>query len=262
MPQIVYNRDAIYGVPGQPFSSAFTDVIESRPALSAIPFGSLVELVVSGGIEYVQLAQDTHGNWATALLLGSRCFPTPACEHWRSPRSPVHGHIRKRAVRRERDGACRGRGLVWVLTDGSAAWGGNTWPSLGAVNVWHSSDGTHNQGVAHHCANTQTTSGQEIDAALLDHHRSLFGPRADLHQRVERGGFRRHRGTQRTGVDLRHENASSPAVRAVPPRHGGLEVDAYARQLLAFPEEEAVAVGSATYFAARRRARPEDPAGL
>ena len=56
-------------------------------------------------------------------------------------------------------------GTIYVLTDSAteqASWA-NPWPSLGAINVWHSSDGSHFQGVFTQLA-ASAVSGAEIDA--------------------------------------------------------------------------------------------------
>ena len=39
MPQLYYNLNPGIAVPGMPFSPATSNVVESRPALVAIPFG-------------------------------------------------------------------------------------------------------------------------------------------------------------------------------------------------------------------------------
>lgn len=161
MPQTAYNRDAVYGVPGQPFSSNAPDVIESRPALVAIQFGVLLEIVISNSIECVQPVQDVHSAWATATIFGVSVFD-PAREQALPAISPSTGLPGTTQYAIGEQVPVMRKGLIWVLTDGSAAWSGTKWPYLSAPNVWHSSDGTHNQGVFTMAA-TVTTAGQEID---------------------------------------------------------------------------------------------------
>lgn len=165
MPQTGYNLEPGIAVPGMPFSLSGSDVIEARPALVAIPFGVLVEIVVSGGIEYVQPVQDLTGSpWTAAKLYGVSVYD-PAREQ-AIPSLGANVGINGLAgyAANEMVPVMR-RGCIYVQTDGAAAWaaGGTSWPSLGAVNVHHSSDGTHAQGVFTMLAQV-TTAGNEIDA--------------------------------------------------------------------------------------------------
>jgi hypothetical protein len=164
MPQTVYNRDAVFGIPGQPFSSGFADWIESRPALTAmnINFGTLVELVVVSGKEYVQMVQSaTTGGTAFAKAFGVSMYD-PAREQALPALSPSTGIAGNAFYAPGEPVPIMRRGTIWVLTDGAAAWSGALWPSLGAVNAWHSSTGVDLQGVFTMKA-AQTTAGHEID---------------------------------------------------------------------------------------------------
>jgi hypothetical protein len=166
MPQLYYNLEPVIGVPGMPFSPATSNVVESRPALVPIPFGVALELVVSGGIEYVQPLQDA-GTTSSFLpaLYGVSIFD-PAREQ-ALPTLGVNpggittytGYLAGEMVPVMRSGT------IYVLTDSAteqASWA-NAWPSLGAVNVWHSSTGANFQGVFTQLA-ASATSGAEIDA--------------------------------------------------------------------------------------------------
>ena len=165
MPQTAYNLEPVTGVPGMPFSPASSDVVESRPALVAIPFGIAVELVVSGGVEYIQPLKDaTVGGSFAPALFGVSIFD-PAREQAIPDLGVNPGGISSSA------GYAAGEmvpvmrsGKIYVLTDAAtqlANWTAS-WPSLGQVTVWHSSNGTHAQGVFS-MVGVSTTSGAEID---------------------------------------------------------------------------------------------------
>ena len=166
MPQTSYTLEPVIGVPGMPFSPATSNVVESRPALVAIPFGVAVELVVSGGIEYVQPLSDA-GTTSSFLpaLYGVSIFD-PAREQALPVLGVNPGGIQTATgyAANEMVPVMRS-GTIYVLTDSAtqqASWA-NPWPSLGAVNVWHSSDASHFQGVFTMLAASATT-GAEIDA--------------------------------------------------------------------------------------------------
>ncbi len=168
MPQVAYNLEPIVGVPGMPFSPAGSNVVESRPALlsAGVAFGTAVELVVSGGVEYVQQLQDS-GTTSSFLpaLLGVAVWD-PA----REQALPVQGGTSSSGIQTYSGYAqyemvpVMRSGTIYVQTDSvtqQASWA-NAWPSLGQVLVWHSSDGTHAQGVFTMLAASATT-GAEID---------------------------------------------------------------------------------------------------
>jgi hypothetical protein len=166
MPQTAYNLEPVIAVPGMPFSPAASNVVETRPALSAIPFGVGVELVVQNGIEYIQPLQDsgTTSSFVPALY-GISIFD-PAREQVIPTLGVNPGGIQTAAAYAAGEMVPVLRsGTIYVQTDSSinqASWG-SAWPSLGAVNVWHSSDGSHSQGVFTMLV-ASATSGAEIDA--------------------------------------------------------------------------------------------------
>jgi hypothetical protein len=166
MPQTHYNLEPPIAVPGMRFSPAPSDVIESRPALVACPFGVAVEIALVNGIEYVQPLQDT-GTTTTFLpkLYGAVIFD-PAREQALATPGVNPGGISGVAqyAAGETVPVLRS-GCMYVLTDSAteqASWA-NPWPSLGAVNVWHSSTGANFQGVFTQLAPSATV-GAEIDA--------------------------------------------------------------------------------------------------
>jgi hypothetical protein len=164
MPQTSYNLEPVFGVPGMPFSPASSDVVESRPAYAAIPFGVAVELVVVAGIEYVQPLQDstTGGSFAPALF-GVSVWD-PAREQALPALSPTTGISTYTGYLANEMVPVMRSGLIWVLTDSAtqqASWAAG-WPSLGQVKVWHSSTGANFQGVFTMLA-VSATAGAEID---------------------------------------------------------------------------------------------------
>jgi hypothetical protein len=167
-PQTAYNIEPPIAVPGMPFSPASSNVVESRPALVFVPFGVAVELVVSGGIEYVQPLQDSGtGGSFTPAFYGVSIFD-PAREQALPSLGVNPGGVAGPA------GYAAGEmvpvmrsGTVHVQTDGEASSWAATWPSLGQVRVWHSSTGASQsfgpaQGVFTMLA-VSTTAGAEID---------------------------------------------------------------------------------------------------
>ena len=165
MPQLRYNLEPVIAVPGMPFSPATSNVVESRPALVAIPFGVAVELVVQGGIEYVQPLSDsgTGGSFLPALF-GVSIFD-PAREQSLPVLGVNPGGIQTSAgYAAEEMVPIMRSGTIYVVTDSAteqASWA-SAWPSLGQVSVWHSSDGSHFQGVFS-MLSVSATSGAEID---------------------------------------------------------------------------------------------------
>jgi hypothetical protein len=163
MPQTQYNLDPIIGVPGMPFSPASSDVVESRPAAVFVPPGVAVELVIVNGAECVQPLQDagTAGSFTPALY-GVSIYD-PAREQAIPSLGVNPGGIDGKA------GYAAGEmvpvmrsGRIYVQTDANASTWAAAWPSLGQVSVWHSSDGTHAQGVFTMLA-ASATAGAEID---------------------------------------------------------------------------------------------------
>jgi hypothetical protein len=162
MAQLSYSFDAIRAQPGMPFDMEVSnrDVV-SVIASENIPFGSFCELK-SGYASLAYLAQDatTGGSFAPESIgiamfnaLGVEesyvPFPVPAT----GAGSTAVGWLKGMKVPFMR------RGRIWVLGDaGGAAL------NYGNINVWHSSDGTHAQGVFTFTA-VSATAGAEIDIA-------------------------------------------------------------------------------------------------
>jgi hypothetical protein len=164
-PQLNYNIEPTIAVPGMRFSPAYSDVIESRPALVPIPFGVAVEIVVSGGVEYVQPLQDsTTGGSFLPALFGVAIYD-PAREQALPSLGVNPGGITTYTgyLANEMVPVLRA-GCIYVLTDSAtqqASWAA-AWPSLGQVKVWHSSTGANFQGVFTMLA-VSSTAGSEID---------------------------------------------------------------------------------------------------
>jgi hypothetical protein len=153
---------AIPGMPYDPSSVASGDVV-SIVAGVVIPFGVLCEL--SGG--KLQPVQDTNANWpptgtaagtslvgislqgGIAVEQGYLTPPVPASTAGSTSSGWPVGFIVP--VMR--------RGRIWMSYDNTG-----TATAIGSVNVWHSSDGTHAQGVATFAA-TATTAGAEVSTA-------------------------------------------------------------------------------------------------
>ena len=165
MPQLNYNLEPLIGMPGMPFSPATSNVVESRPAYVAVPFGVAVELVVVAGVEYVQPLQDsgTTSSFLPALYGVSMWDPA------REQSLPVQG-VNPGGIQTYSGYAANEMvpvmrsGTIYVQTDSAteqASWA-NAWPSLGQVLVWHSSTGAHFQGVFTMLA-ASATAGAEID---------------------------------------------------------------------------------------------------
>ncbi len=165
MPQLYYNLEPIIGVPGMPFSPAQSNVVESRPALVAIPFGVAVEIVISNGAEFVQPLQDSGTTSSFLPALYGVSIYDPAREQSLPVLGVNPGGIQTAA------GYAAGEmvpvmrsGTIYVLTDSAteqSSWA-SAWPSLGQVSVWHSSTGANFQGVFTMLA-ASATAGAEID---------------------------------------------------------------------------------------------------
>jgi len=153
MPQLAVTSACVPGVPGMPFS-AWNDVrIRHYVAGAVIQPGTLCEVSSSKA----QAVQDA-GTGASFLptLLGVAMFD-PAMENsyvitGGTTEATFPGYQIKAMV------PFAYYGEVWVQCDVTTSW-----PDMGVVNVWHSSNGTFNQGVFTTTA-AQTTSHQEIDA--------------------------------------------------------------------------------------------------
>ncbi len=151
--QTTYNYRSNPAVAGMPFDTGDSaNEIRSYPAAVAVPFGVAVELTSTG----VQPAQTATTGAPPAKMIGISVYD-PAREQSYPPGSTgvsTTGYAVGEMV------PVLVRGSIWVQGDG-----GGTWPAtFGAVNVWHSSDGTHNQGVFTMTA-PATTAGAEIDTA-------------------------------------------------------------------------------------------------
>ncbi len=166
MPQTTYNLEPAIAVPGMRFSPAASDIVEARPALVPCPFGVAVEIIVSGGIEYIQPLQDTGTTSSFLPLLYGVVIYDPAREQALPVLGVNPGGIQTYAqyAAGEMVPVLR-QGCIYALTDSAteqSSWA-NPWPSLGAVNVWHSSTGANFQGVFTQLA-ASATAGAEIDA--------------------------------------------------------------------------------------------------
>lgn len=160
--QSQYNLSPIPGQPGQPLDNELSsqDVV-SAIALTVIPFGVVCELVSTGGKLFCQPLQDT-GTAGSFLpdYGGISMLDVAAVEQSYIPYAvPASGAGSSNA------GYPKGfavplmrRGRIFAQWDGLGAT-----KLIGSCNVWHSSDGTHNQGVISFTA-TATTAGAEIDA--------------------------------------------------------------------------------------------------
>lgn len=153
--QTTFNLNPGNGVPGQMFDDGPKEV-RAFPAAHDIQFGVLCEFVTVSGNREIQMVQDsgTTGSFTPNLAGISLYDPMHEQAYANLGATPGAGYWRKG----EMVPVLR-RGRVWVQFDN-----GGTWPEYATVNVWHSSDGTHNQGVFTMTA-TQTTAGAEIDAA-------------------------------------------------------------------------------------------------
>lgn len=153
--QTVYNLNPPIGLPGQKFDNGPMEV-RSFPAHTDIPFGQLCEFVTVSGNREIQVVQDagTAGSFLPVLAGVSLINPMHEQAYVNAGGTAGAGYWRKGEMV-----AVVRRGRVWAAFDG-----GGTWPEYAVVRVWHSSDGTHSQGVFTMTA-AATTAGAEIDLA-------------------------------------------------------------------------------------------------
>lgn len=149
MPQLNYNLRSIPGVPGGRYNPTFSDLIESYPAAAVVPFGVAVQLGTDNTVR--PLNTSTTGA-PPAKMVGCSLFD-PA----REQSYPYSASANNGAYQVGEMVPVLHRGSIYVLQDA-----GGTWTQLGTLNVWHSSDASHNQGVFTFTA-TQSTAGAEID---------------------------------------------------------------------------------------------------
>jgi hypothetical protein len=152
--QLAYTRDLVPGVPGMPYQDWNSLTIVSYPAGAVIQPGVAVELV--SGLLYPLKDAGTTTTFLPKMV-GVAMFDPVGGENSYPPATGTNvvsfaGYAVGQMVPVAR------KGQVWVQTDA-----GGTWPEFAAVNVWHSSDGTHNQGVFTMTA-PSATAGAEIDA--------------------------------------------------------------------------------------------------
>jgi hypothetical protein len=168
MGQTNYSLGPNPGVPGKVWdlSALRTGDIVSFVAGILIPFGVMVELNSTGKLQPVQ---DINANWpptgtvaGTSLAGVSVWDPEGVMQDFlgSAPTVPPTGGGSSTA------GYPKGfrvpvlrRGRIWVQYDNTG-----TATRIGAVNVWHSSDGTHAQGVFTFAA-PATTAGAEVSVA-------------------------------------------------------------------------------------------------
>ena len=162
MPQLSVSYGAIIAQPGMAFDAELSnrDVV-SVVAAENIPFGAYCELR-SG---YASLAYALRDSGTTSSFLpetiGIAMFDPLGVEQSYVPfavpnagaGSSAAGWLAGQKIPFMR------RGRIWVLADG-----GGTPLNYGAINVWHSSDGTHPRGVFTFTA-PSATPGAEIDVA-------------------------------------------------------------------------------------------------
>lgn len=153
--QLAYTRDLVPGLPGMPYSDWNDLFIVDGIAGAVIQPGVAVELI--SGLLYPLKDAGTTSSFLPAMV--GVALRDPAMENSYPPATGTNvvsfaGYQVGQPVP-----VCR-RGRVWVQTDN-----GGTWPDMAAVRVWHSSDGTHNQGVFTMTA-ASATAGAEIDLLL------------------------------------------------------------------------------------------------
>lgn len=162
MPQLSVSYGAIIAQPGMAFDAELSnrDVV-SVVASENIPFGSFCELRSGYASLAYPLQDSTTGGSFLPESIGIAMFDPLGVEQSYVPfavpntgaGSSAAGWLKGQRVPFMR------RGRIWVLGDGGGA------PlNYGKINVWHSSDASHLQGVFTFTA-TQTTAGAEIDIA-------------------------------------------------------------------------------------------------
>lgn len=151
--QTNFNVRPPMGLPGQWADDGLHDSLPF-PAHVAVPFGVLCEVVVVNGVEMCQPVQDTGTAGSFLPVLAGVSLYDPMREQSYLAAPAVGG-----AYKAGEMVPCARRGRVRVAFDN-----GGTWPTFAAVHVWHSSDGSHAQGVFTMTA-ASATSGAEIDTA-------------------------------------------------------------------------------------------------
>lgn len=159
-PQTSYSQNAIPGQPGQPYDSELSnqDIVDVVAGVN-IPFGTLCELNASG-LAVPVLDSTTGASFnpqVAGIALGGEFSVEQGYVPFTVPDvgtgSSASGWLKGQVVSFMR------RGRIWVLGDASG-----TSLRYGAINVHHSSDGTHLQGVFTFAA-VSATAGNEIDVA-------------------------------------------------------------------------------------------------
>lgn len=176
MPQLSYPLTGNPGQPGQLFDNERhnADIVQCI-AGAVIPAGVFCELVSVSGTWLLFPLKDS-GTTSTFLpkLIGVSLMDVVGAEQayttYAVPNagagSSFAGYPIGKAVPVLR------RGRIWTLWDGDT---GTALPyPIGAMNVWHSSDGTHSQGVVT-TLSASATGGAEIDA--LPSGCGLYDPR-------------------------------------------------------------------------------------
>lgn len=163
MPQTTTTLTGVPGQPGQLYDLAAMrsgDMI-SLVAGTTIPFGVLCELNSTGVLQPVQ---DTNANWpptgtaaGTSLAGISVWDPMGAEQGFVNPAVPptTAGSSAPGYLKGQRVPVLR-RGRIWVPWDG-----GGMPTRIGNINVWHSSDASHPQGVFTFSA-ANTGAGVEV----------------------------------------------------------------------------------------------------
>jgi len=160
VPQLNFSLGMTPAVAGQAYDLSSLFNIVTVLAGAVIPFGVMVELNSSGLLVPLQ---DTEGNWSTVQqrVSGISYYDPEGAEQqytqYSVPYSTTGSSATGYPIGREVPVMRRGR--IWMAYDN-----GGMPTRYGGFNVWHSSDGSHAQGVLTFTA-TQTTTGAEIDAA-------------------------------------------------------------------------------------------------
>lgn len=172
--QLAYTRDLVPGVPGMPFGSWADLVITDGIAGAVILPGQLVEYNASDGLLYPLKDSGTTSSF-TPKLVGVAMFDPVGGENSYPPATGT-GVVSFAGYQVGQPVPVARRGQVFAQYDG-----GGTVAEYVSPNVWHSSDGTHSQGVVTFTA-TQTTSGAEIDAlpaGVICRHKEFCGSFTD-----------------------------------------------------------------------------------
>jgi hypothetical protein len=167
MPQTNVNLTPNPAQPGQPLSNDRTSyLVRCVPAGVVVPFGVLCEVyAASNGQALCRPVQDaTTGSSFLPLLGGISMLDAFAVEMGYTTYSVPPSTTGSSSA-----GYPIGFSVPLVYRGGIwGAWDGNTGTALpltGGIQVWHSSDGSHSQGVFTTLA-AQTTLHQEIDGPL------------------------------------------------------------------------------------------------